>query len=195
MSCLLLGGGTGPGFLSDAVLQLLAVPLLLLALWRLCELPSAARTIRWPLAFCLAVVSVPLLQLIPLPPRIWTALPNREPMVEAFALVGRELPWMPISVSPRATWLSALSLLPALCVFLSTAQLGYRERRATSLLVLAVAILSVFVGLNQLAQGPNSPLRFFEFTNLTEAVGFFANRNHFAALLYTMTVFAAAWGN
>jgi O-antigen ligase len=36
-------------------------------------------------------------------------------------------------------------------------------------------------------------LRFFEFTNETEAVGFFANRNHFAALLYALTVFAAAF--
>ncbi len=39
----------------------------------------------------------------------------------------------------------------------------------------------------------NSGLRFFEFTNPTEAVGFFANRNHFAALLYTALVFAAVW--
>src|SRR5439155_24659834 len=30
-------------------------------------------------------------------------------------------------------------------------------------------------------------------TNQTEAVGFFANRNHFAALLYAVTMIAAAW--
>jgi O-antigen ligase len=36
-------------------------------------------------------------------------------------------------------------------------------------------------------------LRFFAFTNPTEAVGFFANRNHFAALLYSLTLLAAAW--
>jgi O-antigen ligase len=45
----------------------------------------------------------------------------------------------------------------------------------------------------QVAQGPSSPLRFFEVTNPTEAVGFFANRNHFAALLYSLTLFAVAW--
>jgi hypothetical protein len=32
----------------------------------------------------------------------------------------------------------------------------------------------VFVGLSQVAQGPNSTLRFYEITNLSEAVGFFA---------------------
>ena len=38
-----------------------------------------------------------------------------------------------------------------------------------------------------------SSLRFFTITNPSEAVGFFANRNHFAAALYACTVFAAAW--
>lgn len=42
-------------------------------------------------------------------------------------------------------------------------------------------------------KGLMSSLRFFEYTNPTEAVGFFANRNHFAALLYTVMLFAAVW--
>ena len=73
---------------------------------------ASSRGLRWPLWFCLAVVLVPLGQLVPLPPELWTALPSREAAAEAFQLVGRELPWMPVSLSPRATWLSALSLLP-----------------------------------------------------------------------------------
>jgi O-antigen ligase len=36
-------------------------------------------------------------------------------------------------------------------------------------------------------------LRFFSATNLAEAVGFFANRNHFAAFLYVVLLFAAVW--
>src|SRR5438046_1639311 len=124
VACLLLGGGTSSGFLSDTVLQFLAIPVLLAALWRLLDLP--ARQMRWQLLFCLAVVLVPLLQLVPLPPRLWTALPNREPAAATFDLLQREPRWMPISVTPRATWLSALSLLPPLAVFLATIQLGYR---------------------------------------------------------------------
>jgi O-antigen ligase len=49
------------------------------------------------------------------------------------------------------------------------------------------------LGLLQVAQGPSSSLRFFAFTNSNEAVGFFANRNHFAALLYVLMLYAAAW--
>jgi O-antigen ligase len=49
------------------------------------------------------------------------------------------------------------------------------------------------LGFLQVAQGPDSPLRFFEVTNPTDAVGFFANRNHFAAQLYITLAFAAVW--
>jgi O-antigen ligase len=192
VTCLLLGGGTKAGFLSDALAQLTAVALLLVALWRLADLPSLWR-LRWPLAFCLAVVLVPLLQLVPLPPDVWTALPNREPIVAAFELLRQDLPWMPISVSPYATALSALSLLPVVAVFLAMLSLDPRGRRLLSLVVLAVGVLNVVVGLNQVAQGPTSPLRFFAYTNPTEAVGFFANRNHLAAFLYCATMLAAAW--
>jgi O-antigen ligase len=192
VASLLLGGGTRGGFLSDTVLQFIAIPLLLVALWRVLDTPLTTQT-RLAVAFCCALAIVPLFQLIPLPPWLWTALPNRAPSAAPFELLGQRKPWMPISVSPQDTWVSALALIAPLGIFLGTVLLSYRERRWLSVVVLAVGTLSVFVGLVQVAQGPNSPLRFFEFTNPTEAVGFFANRNHFAALLYALILFAAAW--
>jgi O-antigen ligase len=190
--CLLLGGGTRSGFLSDVIIQLAAIPLLLTALQRLAGLPSL-KPLRWPLLLCSAVVLLPLLQLVPLPPDVWTRLPNRAATVETFQLLARELPWLPLSVSPRATWLSALSLLPPIAIFLGTLVLDNRGRRAVSLILVAVGILGAFLGMAQVAEGPTSSLRFFEITNTSEAVGFFANRNHFAAALYAITMFAAAW--
>jgi O-antigen ligase len=192
VACLVLGGGTRTGLLSDAVIQLLAIPLILIAVGRIAGLPSR-KGARWPLVVCLAIVLVPALQLVPLPPDVWTTLPGREPAMEAFRLLGQELPWMPLSLSPRATWLSALSLLPPVAIFLATLLIGYRERRVLSLILVGFGVLSAFVGLTQVAEGPESSLRFYAITNLSEAVGFFANRNHFAAALYTLTVFAAAW--
>ena len=189
---LILGGGTHGGFLSDAILQLLAIPLLLVSIWRLFERPLTKQA-RMALWFCGAIALLPLLQLVPLPPWLWTALPNRQPSAEAFQILGRPSPWMPISVSPQATWLSALSLIPSMAIFLGTILLSYRERRYLSLVVIAVGILSVFVGLLQVVQGQQSPLRFFEISNPEEAVGFFANRNHFAALLYCLIPFVVAW--
>ncbi|MGA8495753.1 MAG: O-antigen ligase family protein [Xanthobacteraceae bacterium] len=202
LAALLLGGGTRGGFLSDALLQFLAIPLLLLSVSRFGDLfwqhRAKLRQVRWEIAFCVAVVLVPLLQLVPLPPALWTLLPHREPLIASFDGLGRGLsgdglPWLPISVSPNATWLSVAALLPTLAVFFGTILLGYRERRLLSLGVVAFGIVSSFLGLLQIAQGPASRLRFFSATNLTEAVGFFANRNHFAAFLYVVLLFAAVW--
>jgi O-antigen ligase len=192
VASLVLGGGTRGGFLSDAVLQLLSIPLLLIALWKLLEIPWTAQ-MKITLCFCLALVAIPAVQLIPLPPWLWSALPGREPSVETFEILGQKLPWMPISVVPNETWLSALSLIPPLSIFLATLQFPYRERRWLSLIFLAMGVVSVFLGFIQVAQGESSPWRFFTDTNPAEAVGFFANKNHFAALLYSVILFAAAW--
>src|SRR5580693_1242737 len=202
LAALLLGGGTRGGFLSDALLQLLAIPLLLWSASRLGDQfwrhRAKVRQLRWEITFCLAVVLVPLIQLVPLPPVLWTLLPHREPLIASFeslghGLSGNGLPWLPISVSPNATWLSVMALLPALAVFFGTILLSYRERRLLSLAVVAFGVVSAFLGLLQIAQGPASRLRFFAVTNLSEAVGFFANRNHFAAFLYVVLLFAAVW--
>ncbi len=192
IASLILGGGTRGGFLSDAILQLIAIPLLLISLWRLIEIPLTGQ-MRLALFFCIAIVAIPLVQLIPLPPWLWTALPGRDAAAATFEILGQNAPWMPISVVPYETWLSMLSLIPPLAIFLATMMLPYRERRWLSFVFLAVGVLSVFIGMVQVAQGQESPWRFFEFTNATEAVGFFANRNHFAAFLYCLTLFAAVW--
>lgn len=188
--CLLLGGGTRDGFLSDAILQLLSIPVFLAALWRVLDAPLS-REKSLALGFCAAIVAVPLVQLIPLPPWIWTHLRNREIVVESFELLGRSPSWAPISMTPEATLLAALSLLPPVAIFLSTLTLDWHERRLMSFALLAFGVVSVFLGLLQLVQGPTSSLRFFEFTNLHDAVGFFANRNHFAALLYCAIALSA----
>ena len=198
LGSLLLGGGTHGGFLSDAILALIAIPAFLIAFVSLLALLRTKRTdsrLTLALILCVAIVLLPLFQLLPLPPWIWTKLPNREEFVAIFSLLGRELPWMPISVAPNATWVSMLSLLPPLAIFFSTVQLDYDERRSMTLIVLGMGVVAAFVGLIQVAQGPSSPLRFFADANFKdfEAVGFFANRNHFATLMYTLLPFAAAW--
>ena len=189
---LVLGGGTRGGFLSDAILQLIAIPILCVALWRLLEVPLT-RQMKAALFFVAAMVAIPLVQLIPLPPWLWSALPGREPLVETFSLLGKQLPWMPISVVPSETWISALSLIPAIAIFITTLQLSYHDRRWLTVVFLAIGLFAVFLGLIQAAQGLESPWRFYEFTNFEEAVGFFANKNHFAALLYSLILLSAAW--
>lgn len=192
VSAILLGGGTHAGFLSDVVLQLTVLPLLLLALWKLSR-PELSRPADAALTIVGCIALLPLLQLLPLPPAVWSALPGHADLAESYRTLGRPLPWMPLSVSPQSTVLVLASLIVPVAVFLGTLQLSLVYRRRLSVLVLALGFVSIILGLLQLAQGESSPLRFYAFTNVNEAVGFFANRNHFAALLYCLCLFTAAW--
>lgn len=49
--------------------------------------------------------------------------------------------------------------------------------------IVAIAVLMVPIGLAQVLVGPDSPLRPYQPTNVLDAVGLFANRNHYASLL------------
>lgn len=189
LAALLLGGGARAGLLSDAVLELLCLPILLIAAWRWLDLPAERRP-RVALFFLLAAPALFALQLAPLPPWLWTRLPEREPLAEAFALIGRPLPWAPISVDPHATRAALLAAIPPLTLFLVASCLRREERWRLLLLSAIFAAASVALGLLQLAQGPESALRFYRPTNADDAVGFFANRNHFAALLYCGLIIA-----
>src|SRR5262245_12892322 len=128
LACLVMGGGAAVGFLSDVLIQLLAIPVLLISLWRYLDLRSDSRP-RWVLVLAALIVAVPAVQLVPLPPAIWTLLPGRHLLVDAFLLLNSELPWAPISVAPAATWLSLVSLLPPLAVFFATLLMSLRQRR------------------------------------------------------------------
>lgn len=192
LASLVLGGGTRSGFLADVVLQLIAVLVLALVLWR-GRLLRGGETLAVPILFWTVIALTLMAQLVPLPAHIWSSLGPRADLVSSYELIGRDVPSLPLSLTPDATALGLLSLVPALVVFLACAQASYRERRYASLLLLAFAVLSVFLGLLQLSQGPASRARLYPITNTLDPVGLFANRNHYAALLYCVLVFAAVW--
>jgi O-antigen ligase len=189
---LAFGGGSRHGLWSDAIAQLASLPLIAAAVLRMTRTGvNVDQGIALRLAA--AVLLLPVVQLVPMPPGIWTALGGRPELAAVYAEAGVPVPWVGVSLRPQATWRSALSLLPAVSVFLSVLLLGPSSRRALTLALVVFGFVSVLLGLAQLAQGPGSGLRFHSITNSAEAVGFFANRNHFAALLYVILPFAAAW--
>jgi hypothetical protein len=204
-AALVFGGGSRGGLLSDVVLQLLALPVLVMALWR----PRTAdhscgthpvdtnranagffSTAAVPITILIGVLTLLVVQLAPGLGGFLRALPTGSVIAEA---LETSLPNAPLSVAPHLTWQALLSLIPPCAVFLATLRLTNSERRRLTLIMLAVGVLSVFIGLLQLGQGEASRLRFYDITNQQDAVGFFANRNHFSALLYCLTLFAAVW--
>ena len=185
-----LGGATQQGFWSDAIVQLASLPLLALVLLS----PNLSQLPRGAVGLLCLLVALPVVQLIPLPPTLWTALPGREEVVRAYAAAGLSLPWLPISLVPNATWRSAFSLMPAVAVFLAMLCLPSSARRNFVAMMLAMVFVSVLLDLLQMLGGQDSALRFYAITNPTRAVGFFANGNHNAAFLYCAIPFAAAWG-
>ncbi|GAB2496074.1 O-antigen ligase family protein [Arenimonas alkanexedens] len=190
--CLVLGGGQGT--LGDALCQALAAGLILITLWRSETQPEH----RLPRIAWLAMLplAVPLLQLLPIPEALWLAAPAREQIAEQLALAGLE-PAQRWTLTPFGTETALIWLLPAVALFLAALQLDARQRLKLVGILVAVAIAGTVLGIAQLAAGPESALRFYTITNPTEAVGFFANRNHFASQLAMALPFvligAAAW--
>ncbi|PTS73261.1 hypothetical protein DBR17_18550, partial [Sphingomonas sp. HMWF008] len=120
-------------------------------------------------------------QLIPLPPGVWSALPGRQHVAEGLTALGLPLPWMPLSLAPEKTVQSGLSLLAPVAMIVMIGAFRRPVARAGVLALLVLMVLSVLLGVAQVAG--NQHLYFYDFTNGGSAVGFFANSNHFATLM------------
>jgi hypothetical protein len=178
---LLLGGATRREVLSSDIVALAALPRLAWSIWRMRQGPLPDGW-RGPLWLAGGLVVVGLLQLIPLPPAIWTLLPSRGSIAADMLTAGLQPGWEPLSLSPQATEHSLIALIPGLAMFAAALQLSAEDRSRLLWLLLAVGLVSVLIGFIQVLQGEHSPLRFYAVTNPTPAVGFFANPNHRASL-------------
>ena len=189
--CLILGGASAEGYWVNLVLQLLAVPIIgwsLLAR-RKTETPAAAKQLLWIAFLALVVIGI---QLISVPPEIWTHFPGRERIADGFELLNLPLPWMPISLAPLNTIASAIWLLPALAVLLAIVKLGSFKGDWIALAILVVTAAAVVLGALQILGGAGSQWELYEITNYGSATGFFANSNHMATLLLGAIPFLSA---
>lgn len=119
-----------------------------------------------------------IMQMIPLPYQIWSALPGREVIANLDIAGGQAGLWRPLSLSPSRTGNSLASLIvPLAAVLLFHIYPGHRKKDFLAVIIVIAASNSILGILQQL--GPDGgPLYFYEFTSRSEAVGFFANRNH-----------------
>ncbi len=187
--CLTFGGASAAGYFANMLLQLLA---LVVIAWALIErratpLPRAGRQL---LGFAVAVLVLIILQLIPVPPAVWTKFPGREEIVTGYQALGMSLPWLPVSTTPYLTVASALWLLPALAALLATVRLGAFRPAWIAWTLLAVVAAGTAMGALQRAGSDTAYL--YEITNYGVATGFFSNANHFGTLLVVTIPFLAA---
>lgn len=180
----------------------ISFPRLQMAL-QLCALAAAAyfiatrRSWRFPrlsyvaLGLIAAVLLLPLLQLVPLPPSIWTGLSGREMPAELDATLGLSQ-WRPLTLDVEGTVRSFVTLLPAVVVFAGALFLPRTERVQLLWVVLAFAIISAILGIAQLASGGwFTP---YPSGHRGYPLGLFVNRNHNAALLLVALPVTAALG-
>lgn len=141
-----------------------------------------------PVALLLtAAIVLPLVQLIPLPPAWWLALPGRDMLL----VPGEPVPWRPLTMTPGATRNALASLIVPVTMFVVLIPSDKQPRRSMPAVLLAMIGMATLLGLFQFSgAGFNNPL-------LNDTPGtvssIFANRNHFALLLAIGCLIAPVW--
>ncbi|MGC6399989.1 O-antigen ligase family protein [Sphingomonas sp. FW199] len=134
-----------------------------------------------------AAIALPLIQLIPLPPAWWQALPGRDILL----IPGEPVPWRPWTMTPAATRNALGSLIVPVTMFVVLTQANERVLRWLPTILMAMILAAVLLGLVQFSgAGFNSP-----FLNDTPGAvsSIFANRNHFALFLAVGCLAAPVW--
>lgn len=185
----LVGGGARGDLNSLPLLRAVAV---LTAFWAETRLSADDwRRIRAPLLLLVLLAAWMAIQLVPLPPAIWHALPGRETIVAIDGLLGQPDLWRPISLTPSQTWNGLLAMsVPFAALFLA-ARLDSEDYPRFMLAIVGVAAASALLGFFQLLSGAGSVAYLYRITNAESMVGLFANRNHNSVFLACATVIAA----
>jgi O-antigen ligase len=181
--CLFLGGGGSPNPVTELLLELVFVAIAIGWLWLPGD-PSRDAGRVDPLVFLLIAILliIPAVQLIPLPPAGWTALPARQGEVAALSLVGQEDSWRPISLSSSRTLAALLAIIPAVCCTYAVARMSARQRRLILAAVVLMAVASSLLGALQLVAGSRGINLYAQF-HVGWITGFQANRNAEADVL------------
>ncbi|CAN0569157.1 unnamed protein product, partial [Laminaria digitata] len=130
------GGGSRDDIQSLLVLRPLAILFCAYALT--VKAPEQWKGRMFPLYIAGALLALMVLQLIPLPPSVWTALPGRQIFADIADIAGIEQPWRPLTLSPSKTLNSLFSLavpIAAIMLYLNLDR-EYRRRAVPVLIVL-----------------------------------------------------------
>lgn len=193
VAAMVFGGASRHHELRLALVELTALPLLAMALMALPQ-SDKAPTHRFALLIVAAAAALPLVQLVPLPPGLWTALPGRDQEVVALQLAGISPGWLPLSLTPDRTWRAFLALTPPVAMFLGVLMMRPESRPRIGLALLAGVVAGIILGAAQLASGSDR-LYPWASTDAGNVTGLFANRNHLATLCLAGIPFAMVFGS
>ena len=172
-------------------LEILAITVLVLALWR----PRKGLLNRWEGLAVGMLLGIPLVYLIPVPWDLAAWLPGREPYLAAQSLVGvqdigavRRL-----SLFPLETESALLFLLVPVGIFLGVRALDSRRVTTLVLLLLGIGAAQALLGLLQYGAAEGSPA-FLGLTipDVARAQGTYTNPDHLSGLLEMLLPIALA---
>jgi hypothetical protein len=170
------GGSSQQHGWTDVAAQLFALPVLAIGAWRIAGLP-ASRVRTLGIVAMGAVALLPWLQLLPLPQSLWLMSPARQALAQDLTSAGVHDATMTWSLTPVATFRSALSLLPAIAIFVWVVGSDVTTQRRLLMLCVALPIASLILGFLQLGAPQDSLLNPYPQWAPSMA-GTFANPNH-----------------
>ncbi|TAK39898.1 MAG: O-antigen ligase domain-containing protein [Lysobacteraceae bacterium] len=170
------GGSSQERGWTDAISELLSLPILAVAFWRL-ESCTPSRVRRLGLCAMAAVALLPWLQLLPLSPALWQVPGAREALHADLVKAGVATHASTWSLTPAATFRGALALLPATALFAAVLGVDTRTQRRLLVLCVALPIASLLLGFLQMGAAQDSLLN--PYPQWAPAMnGTFANPNH-----------------
>ncbi|HEY4530696.1 MAG TPA: O-antigen ligase family protein [Luteimonas sp.] len=188
--CVVSGGSSQESGAGVLAAQLIALPLLAWAGWRLLHGgrdTSGLHLHAW-LAFASVLFAIPMLQ---------AALPASLAGGEGRAALAADLALFDVarpgrwSLAPAASRAAAFQLLPALAIFAMALSLPHAAQRRLAQLIVVLAVASLLLGVAQLGAPKESALN--PYPRWSPAMnGFFANPNHQATLLVVAATLACA---
>lgn len=169
-----LGGGGIGAPLANLAVQLTALAVMAFRrggctqFWR--ESPLVLR------ALVVLSLALPILQTVPLPESMWSALPARAMVAQSLKIIG-ESGWMSFSLFPQRTLLAVTALVTPLAVLCAGWSIPRDRLIDLGWLIVGCGLVTILLGAIQLS-GPAGTAKFHgDFHGSNVLVGTFANRN------------------
>ena len=181
------GGGVRYG-LSNLAVQLVALAILgfhrdaFIQFWR--SAPLALRLLVG------ASLLVPLLQLLPLPPSLWSGLPGRDLIVQSRAAAGVS-GWAPISVDPARTLVALSGMIVPLTILTIGWSAPRRHLLTVGWVLVLLGLICFVIGIPQVLSGGETFVFYEERSPTALLTGLFANRNSTGVFLVSALAMAA----